>query len=123
FLSGGSFQHARFHYSRAVGPSRAWDSTISERWTTPARGILRFLGGGPFQRVRFPDSRVLDPSSAQDSAILGRWTLPARKISLFLSGGLLPRVGIPRFLSDRPFLRVGFCDFWAVDYLSTQICV
>src|SRR5699024_9077070 len=102
---------ARFYYSRGVDASGPRGFILPERWTLTARGIRRFLSGRPFQRVRFPDSRVLDPSSAQDSAILGRWTLPARKISLFLCGGLLPRVGIPRFLSDRPFLRVGLCDF------------
>ena len=76
-----------------MDPSRAWDSAVSERWTLPAREILRFLGGGPFLRVGFGDFRAVEPSCAWDSAISGRWTLPAREIQRFLSDGLLPRVG------------------------------
>src|SRR5699024_8203778 len=44
----------------AVECSRAWDCAISERWTVPARGIVRFLGGGPFLRVKNCVSRVME---------------------------------------------------------------
>ena len=97
---------SRFRDSWAIDPSRAWDSVIPVRWTSPARGIRRFLGDGPFLRVRFSDSRAVDPSSAWDSVIPVRWTSPARGILRFLGAGRLP--------------RVGFCNFWAVDLSSAR---
>src|SRR5699024_11421274 len=87
--------------SYTIEPSCTWDSTISERWNTPAREISLFPSGGTFPRVGFCNSCAVDPSRAWDSVILERWTLPAR--------------GIPRFLSGGRLLRVGFGDSWAVD--------
>jgi len=65
--------------SWAVDCCRAWDSTIPERWTTPARGIPRFLSGGPFLRVGFRDSWAVERYRAWDSTISERWTTRAYK--------------------------------------------
>src|SRR5699024_12628324 len=51
------------------GCSLAWNSAISERWTTPARRNLRFLGGGRLLRVRFHYSWAMDCSCELDSEI------------------------------------------------------
>ena len=81
---------------KAKRQSRAWDSAISEQWSTPAREIPQFLSDGPFPRVGFCIFWGLDYSCAWDPAIPERWTVPAREILLFLSDG--------------PLLRVGSCD-------------
>ena len=60
-----------------MDPSRAWDSAISERWTTPARRILHFPSDGLFQRVGFCDSWAVDYSRVRDSAISERWNVAA----------------------------------------------
>src|SRR5699024_12837079 len=84
----------RSRAARAVDHSRAWDVPLPERWTAPARGIVRLPIGGPLPRVGFPNSRVMDCSRAWDFPIPEQWTVPAREISQFLSDGPVPRVRI-----------------------------
>src|SRR5699024_12547912 len=69
FLSGGPLPRVRFCDSWTMEHSCAWDSTIPERWTTPARGFSHFLNGGLLLIVRLLDSRAMEPSHACDYAI------------------------------------------------------
>src|SRR5699024_224220 len=71
--------------------SRAWDCTIPERWTAPAREISRFPSDGSLQRVGFPDSLAMDYSRTWDFAIPERWTGLCCRNFQFPSDGLFPR--------------------------------
>src|SRR5699024_2495034 len=84
----------------ALASSRAWVSSIPERWTTPARGIQHFSSDGPLLRVRFHDSRAVDRPFAWDFPISERWTAPAREFLRFLDNRLLAREKA-HFLSDK----------------------
>ena len=65
-------QRVGFRNFRAMEPSHAWNYAVAERWTTPARRILRFLSDGTLQHAGFCDSWVMDGSSARDFAFSER---------------------------------------------------
>ena len=48
----------------ALDCSRAWNCAILERWTVPARKIVRFLSGGLLPRVGLCDFWAVDRSCA-----------------------------------------------------------
>src|SRR5699024_6879408 len=100
FPIAGQPERALVRDSGAVDRSRAWDSAIPERCTSPARGIPHFPSGGSLQRVSFCIFRVMDRSHAWNSAFSERWTTPAREFLLFLDNRLLAR-GKAHFLSDK----------------------